>query len=222
MRDVADRISEWLESGDIDDADKVLRTARTTIVEQRAVIQQLCSMNLRDTFAAAALTGLCSMPPMSGPDKPMDFARMAYCYADAMLAERAKIIAQCDTAQKMSVSDSLCADADHDAVPAARARTDADRDRTDKAATRPGEGTGNTQEPVAWGVMRDDGEVVDCWMQRKNAVNGAARLRTPGTAVPLYAAPPQDRVVLLPTAGLLHPLVMQALHYAGVKWEVAK
>ncbi len=33
----------------------------------------------------------------------------------------------------------------HDAVPDATARTDADRDRTDKAATRPGEGTGNTQ-----------------------------------------------------------------------------
>jgi len=31
----------------------------------------------------------------------------------------------------------------HDAVPEATARTDADRDRTDKAATRPGEGTGD-------------------------------------------------------------------------------
>ena len=31
----------------------------------------------------------------------------------------------------------------HDAAPAARARTDADRDRTDKAALRPGEGTGD-------------------------------------------------------------------------------
>ena len=31
----------------------------------------------------------------------------------------------------------------HDAAPAAIARTDADRDRTDKAATRPGEGTGD-------------------------------------------------------------------------------
>jgi hypothetical protein len=34
----------------------------------------------------------------------------------------------------------------HDAAPATIARTDADRGRTDKAATRPGEGTGNTQE----------------------------------------------------------------------------
>jgi hypothetical protein len=34
--------------------------------------------------------------------------------------------------------------ANHDAVPEAKARTDADRDRTDKAVTRPGEGTGDT------------------------------------------------------------------------------
>ena len=34
--------------------------------------------------------------------------------------------------------------ANHDAVPAAIARTDADRNRTDKAALRPGEGAGNT------------------------------------------------------------------------------
>mgnify|MGYP003336570338 CR=1 FL=1 len=31
----------------------------------------------------------------------------------------------------------------HDAAPAAKAHTDADRDRSDKAAARPGEGTGN-------------------------------------------------------------------------------
>jgi hypothetical protein len=37
----------------------------------------------------------------------------------------------------------------HDAAPAAKARTDADRDRADKAATRPGEGTGDTLSPVA-------------------------------------------------------------------------
>ena len=34
--------------------------------------------------------------------------------------------------------------ANHDAVPAAKARTDADRNRTDKAAIRPGKGAGNT------------------------------------------------------------------------------
>jgi hypothetical protein len=34
----------------------------------------------------------------------------------------------------------------HDAAPAAKARTDADRDRTDKAATRPGKGTGDNPD----------------------------------------------------------------------------
>ena len=38
---------------------------------------------------------------------------------------------------------------DHDAAPEARARTDADRGRNDNAATRPGEGTGDTFSPIA-------------------------------------------------------------------------
>jgi hypothetical protein len=84
-------------------------------------------MTDRDTFAAAALTGLLSRSrPQLTPDKCVPEAlRMA----DAMLAERSKIIAQCDTAQKMSVSDSLCADADHHAVPAAIAATLTDAER---------------------------------------------------------------------------------------------
>ncbi len=53
----------------------------------------------------------------------------AYDYADAMLCERGR--------------------ANHDAVPEATARTDADRDRTDKAAARPGEGTGDIPCPRA-------------------------------------------------------------------------
>lgn len=43
--------------------------------------------------------------------------------------------------------------ANHDAVPAAIARTDADRNRTDKAAIRPGKGAGNT--PVAESATPD-------------------------------------------------------------------
>ena len=39
--------------------------------------------------------------------------------------------------------------ANHDAVPAAIARTDADRNRTDKAALRPGKGAGNTDARLA-------------------------------------------------------------------------
>ena len=50
----------------------------------------------------------------------------------------------------------------HDAAPAAIARTDADSDRADKAVLRPGEGTGDTPvtEPAAWGVMRVGGSWV--------------------------------------------------------------
>ena len=79
-------------------------------------------MTDRDTFAAAALTGLLGGP--GDKDFSMDYwARHAYEAADAMLRERERT--------------------NHDAAPAATARTDADRDRTDKAATRPGEGTGD-------------------------------------------------------------------------------
>ena len=78
-------------------------------------------MTDRDHFAAAALTGLCSMPPMSGPDKPHDFAAMAYAYADAMLRERAKT--------------------NHDAAPAARAP---EPEPEPAARRRPAGGTGDT------------------------------------------------------------------------------
>jgi hypothetical protein len=79
-------------------------------------------MTDRDTFAAAALTGLLAAP--TDKDRSLEYwARFSYEIADAMLRERERT--------------------NHDAVPAATARTDADRARTDKAATRPGEGTGD-------------------------------------------------------------------------------
>ncbi len=79
-------------------------------------------MTDRDTFAAAALTGLLAAP--TDKDRSSEYwARFSYEIADAMLRERERTI--------------------HDAAPAATARTDADRDRTDKAAARPGEGTGD-------------------------------------------------------------------------------
>ena len=76
-------------------------------------------MTDRDHFAAAALTRLLVGCPFNTDAVP----RLAYSMADAMLSERERT--------------------NHDAVPEATARTDADRDRTDKAATRPGEGTGD-------------------------------------------------------------------------------
>jgi hypothetical protein len=75
--------------------------------------------HLRDTFAAAALTGLTSRPQWM----PEECVAESYKLADAMLRERERT--------------------NHDAVPEATARTDADRDRTDKAAARHGEGTGD-------------------------------------------------------------------------------
>jgi hypothetical protein len=89
-------------------------------------------MTDRDTFAAAALTGLLANNYFSLGDEA---AKRCYQYADAMLHERERT--------------------NHDAAPAARARTDSaagepggghGSDRTDKAVTRPVTGTGNTQE----------------------------------------------------------------------------
>ena len=88
---------------------------------------------LRDTFAAAALTGLLSNHYFSLGDEA---AKRCYGYADAMLRERAELYERSDGKRVFS-------DTNHDAVPEARAR-DADRGRTDKAVTRPGDGTGNT------------------------------------------------------------------------------
>ena len=45
-------------------------------------------MSLRDWFAGQALSGLLADPEMNAPPEPV--AKVAYSYADAMLAERAK------------------------------------------------------------------------------------------------------------------------------------
>ncbi len=44
---------------------------------------------LRDWFAGQALSGLCAIDAMTGPDNAF-IARFAYNVADAMMAERAK------------------------------------------------------------------------------------------------------------------------------------
>jgi hypothetical protein len=103
---------------------------------------------------------------------------------------------------------------DLDAEPAAIARTDADRDRTDKAALRPGEGTGNTpdaqpapsegrvprdgtSEPVAWAVVCGDA-IDSTFTDRDEAVEWACGLLPPAKIVSLYAVPQLYRVVRLP------------------------
>jgi len=101
---------------------------------RREAKQEEDCQQLRDTFAAAALTGL-----IASGEWPIDSEEAAhYCYrvADAMLSERDRH--HIPDAGKMVENTT-----NHDAAPDARAR-DADRGRTDKAVTRPGEGTGNT------------------------------------------------------------------------------
>lgn len=109
-------------------------------------------MNDRDTFAAAALTGLLSNIPRYQLGV---IAVQAYDIADEMIAERSRTGQTAEGTPPQSRSGQSTAEAvpevakcterenDHDAVPDARAR-DADRGRTDKAVTRPGDGTGNT------------------------------------------------------------------------------
>jgi len=137
-------------------------------------------MNDRDHFAAAALAGLLAAP--TDKDRDMGYwARLSYEAADAMLRERTN----------------------HDAAPAARAQTDSatgepggggGSDRTDKPATRPAVGTGDTQEPVTWAVVRwwDDHCVMT--LERKDQADFmAAALRKQHChthdVVPLYRQP---------------------------------
>ena len=97
---------------------------------------------LRDTFAAAALSGILTKDDAAQLEKmaswwPEWACSAAYRWADAMLRERERH--HIPDAGKMVENTT-----NHDAAPDATARTDADRHRTDKAARRPGEGTGDT------------------------------------------------------------------------------
>ena len=141
----------------------------------------------RDHFAAAALTGLLAQGD-DGSFSEESYARGAYRWADAMLRERAKT--------------------NLDASPEARARTDADRGRTDKADARPGKGTGDTQEPindcvsdrskpiavepVAWGVMIEGGTVFSVWLDEEEAKRERRRLKK------LYEGTRHGRIVVVP------------------------
>jgi hypothetical protein len=139
-----------------------------------------------------------------------------------------------------------CRTPDHDAVPAAIARTYADRNRTDKAALRPGEGTGNTPDaqptpsegrvprddtsvPVAFAVVCSDA-IDSTFTDRDEAVEWACGLIPPAEVIPLYAVPQLYRVVRLPPlrgGSIPHPwaaaerqVCCDCMDAAGVKWEV--
>lgn len=99
-------------------------------------------MNDRDHFAAAALAGLLAAP--TDKDRSMDYwARLSYEAADAMLRGRERVAAS--PVPYVESDEKRCFfNTNHDAAPAAKARTDA-------ATGEPGgdEGTGDTREP-AW------------------------------------------------------------------------
>ena len=131
------------------------------------------NQKLRDTFAAAALTGLLAQGD-DGSFSEESYARAAYRWADAMLRERGNHPANPDSSTN------------HDAAPAAKARTDADRNRTDKAAIRPGEGTGDSTGPVAWALVYPNDEVAVIAFRRQDA---AERASASDRIVPLYRQP---------------------------------
>ena len=98
-------------------------------------------MNDRDTFAAAALTGLLAEGDDGHSFSEEAYCRAAYRWADVMLRERANHQAALDGSKN------------HDAAPAATASAESvapqptahgGSDRADKAAPRPDEGTGDT------------------------------------------------------------------------------
>jgi hypothetical protein len=152
------------------------------------------SDDLRDQFAAAALTGLLAQGD-DGSFSEESYARAAYRWADVMLAERKKNDAE--------------------------------------VATRNGTPTGRetVQEPVAWAVMYPGGFCIGVVALHKHLAEERAAVGD--TVVPLYAAPPQDRVVRLPkvpdemistdkdTEGWLAAFdaFTEALDAAGVRWE---
>ena len=102
MKDIVDRIYAWIEGGDVDDAHKTLRDAQREIISLRAKLEcgsaedvsrwrdamlewESGAVDMRDQFAAAALTGL-----IANGDYGLDAAPpLAYRIADAMLRERA-------------------------------------------------------------------------------------------------------------------------------------
>lgn len=144
-------------------------------------------MTDRDTFAAAALTGLLANGDYSVESTPL----LAYRMADAMLAFRDSQIAK---------------KTNHEAAPAAKATADryvrraaADGD----AESRHSEGTGDTprphptppQGPVAWAVAGDNGNYAvklcfdELGAQREVYRRTSVGLKQDYVVVPLYCHP---------------------------------
>ena len=115
---------------------------------------------LRDTFAAAALTGLLAGP--GDKDFSADYwARHAYEAADAMLRERGRTT--------------------NDASPEAGRPSMGAEDERVRASVQ---STGNTQEPVAWAILHLDQQYVSLLREMTEAHNVFA-----APLVPLYRSP---------------------------------
>jgi hypothetical protein len=160
---------------------------------------------LRDTFAAAALTGLLAAP--TDKDRSWDYwARLSYEAADAMLRERERVTEPMTKEKRAEVSSApvfadktrswpvsyeksdekrVLHDTNHDAAPAARACADGELAPKcgGEAGLNPRDGTGNTQEPVGWLVKQtgDDRE----WFVKSYPHSIADRC----TVTPLYRSP---------------------------------
>ena len=118
--------------------------------KRRAAKQAEERERLRDTFAAAALTGLLADDGDRVEYAMPSFTARAYEWADAMLREREESRTGKNAAETVQeVEKCTERENDHDAVPEARAK-DADRGRSDKAVTRPGDSTGNTPSPESY------------------------------------------------------------------------
>ena len=152
-------------------------------------------MNDRDTFAAAALTGLLARvgDDLVPPDR---LTKNAFAWADAMLAARGTTA--------------------HDAAPAATASTAENQAVGRRAETSAGEaGTGDTrarQEPVAWVAYESESDaepIVLCFKESRARahVRGVAGSRV----VPLYATPPAPGVTLTDDAVPLDSDILDAV-----------
>jgi hypothetical protein len=188
-------------------------------------------MTDRDTFAAAALTGLLAQGD-DGSFSEESYARSAYRWADAMLRERERVAeteelrhdgktcrTDGDVTEPMPVvvsgsgfvtpvsyaenDEKRCFFTIQDAVPAAIVSTTDENSLhaaselgNPGAASRQGEVTGNTQEPVAWAVYCGDSQhLYDHYDGRDEADAIAAMLAgddrgdSQWHTVPLYRQP---------------------------------
>jgi hypothetical protein len=162
-------------------------------------------MTDRDHFAAAALTGLMANPKNN--DTTADTIRFwAWNWADAMLRERERVtepllkekqaeVSAAPVSRPPETRASFSA-TNHGAAPAARAQLPTGDHAsggsgsvgTDNADPLTRWGTGDTQEPVAWGVATSCG-VIATSISRIDAVDMQSDYECETEVVPLYRSP---------------------------------